>query len=57
MTGVRECLGVLPPRLLQDHSPSGEPSCTALVHDLKISGEGLVKPRHQVSQRVFGRPA
>ena len=26
-----ECLGVLPPRLLQGHSPSGDPHCTALV--------------------------
>ena len=30
--GLRnECLGVLPPRLLQDHSPSGETHCTVVV--------------------------
>ena len=38
-----ECLGVLPPRLLQGHSPSGEPKCMALVGNRTDSGEGLVK--------------
>ena len=42
--GLRsECLGVLPPRLLQGHSPSGEPKCMALVGNRTGSGEGLVK--------------
>ena len=36
------CLGVLPPRLLQSHSPSGERTCTALVQKLRGSGESLV---------------
>jgi len=35
-------LGVLPPRLLQDHSPSGEPHYTALVQKPRSSGESLV---------------
>ncbi|QNI59472.1 hypothetical protein SynBIOSU31_02610 [Synechococcus sp. BIOS-U3-1] len=35
-------LGVLPPRLLQDHSPSGEPHYTALVQKPRSSGETLV---------------
>jgi len=34
--------GVLPPRLLQGHSPSGEPHCMALVENRMGSGEGLV---------------
>ena len=38
-----ECLGVLPPRLLQGHSPSGEPQCKALVGNGTGSGEDLVK--------------
>ena len=35
-------LGVLPPRLLQGHSPTGEPHCTALVQKPRSSGESLV---------------
>ena len=31
-------LKVLPPRLLQDHSPSREPHCTVLVQHRKRSG-------------------
>jgi len=50
--GLRsEHLGVLPPRLLQDHSPSGEPQCMALVENRMGSGEGLVNgsdPSHQL---------
>ena len=38
-----ECLGVLPPRLLQGHSPSGEPQCMALVENGTGSGEKQVK--------------
>ena len=38
-----ECLGVLPPRLLQGHNPSGEPQCRALVGNATGSGEELVK--------------
>jgi hypothetical protein len=34
--------GVLPPRLLQGHSPSGEPRCTVVVGMQASSGEGLV---------------
>ena len=42
--GLRsECLGVLPPRLLQGHSPSGEPQCMDLVGNGTCSGEDLVK--------------
>ena len=42
--GLRsECLGVLPPRLLQGHSPSGEPQCMDLVGKGTCSGEDLVK--------------
>ena len=37
-----EELGVLPPRLLQDHSLCGEPHCTALVQIPVSSGEDLV---------------
>ena len=37
-----ECLGVLPPRLLQGHSPSGEPQCMASVGNGSGSGENLV---------------
>ena len=37
-----ECLGVLPPRLLQGHSPTGELPCTALVQKPRSSGEQLV---------------
>ena len=33
---------MLPPRLLQDHSPSGEPHDTALVQTPRSSGELLV---------------
>ena len=36
-------MGVLPPRLLQGHSPFGEPQCMALVENRTGSGEGLVK--------------
>ena len=39
----RKCLGVLPPRLLKGHSPSGEPQCRALVGNAAGSGEELVK--------------
>ncbi|QNI85956.1 hypothetical protein SynPROS71_02187 [Synechococcus sp. PROS-7-1] len=35
-------VGVLPPRLLQGHSPSGEPHYTALVQRWNSSGEILV---------------
>ena len=38
-----ECLGVLPPRLLQGHSPSGEPQCMAVVGNRSDSGEKLVR--------------
>ena len=42
--GLRsECLGVLPPRLLQGHSLSGEPQCMAVVESRSGSGEKLVK--------------
>jgi len=34
--------GVLPPRLLQDHSPSGEAHGTAMVQNPRSSGEQLV---------------
>ena len=34
--------GVKPPRLLQGHSPTGEPHCTALVQTSRSSGEVLV---------------
>ncbi len=34
--------GVKPPRLLQDHSPSGEPHSTDLVQTSQSSGELLV---------------
>ena len=37
-----EWVGVLPPRLLQDHSPSGEPGCTGVVQTPRGSGEHLV---------------
>ena len=37
-----EWLGVAPPRLLQDHSASGDPHYTALVQTLTSSGELLV---------------
>jgi len=41
--GLRsECLGVLPPRLLQGHSPSGQPQCMASVGNGSGSGENLV---------------
>ncbi|KGG28883.1 MULTISPECIES: hypothetical protein [unclassified Prochlorococcus] len=40
--GVILGLGVLPPRLLQDHSLSGEPYCIALVKHRNSSGELLV---------------
>ena len=46
-----ECLGVLPPRLLQGHSPSGEPQCTVVVGMQASSGETLVNdldPSHQL---------
>ncbi len=35
--------GVLPPRLLQDHSPSGETQCLDVVGMQAGSGEALVK--------------
>ena len=35
-------VGGVAPRLLQDHSPSGEPPCTALVQTPRCSGELLV---------------
>jgi len=34
---------VLPPRLLQDHSPSGETQCLVVVWMEASSGEALVK--------------
>ncbi|QNI53811.1 hypothetical protein SynBIOSE41_01292 [Synechococcus sp. BIOS-E4-1] len=37
-----ECLGVLPPVLLQGHSLSGEPHYTAQVQIARGSGEHLV---------------
>jgi len=37
-----EYLGVVPPRLLQDHSSSGDLHYTALVQNLRSSGELLV---------------
>ena len=41
--GLRsEHLGVLPPRLLQGPSPSGEPQCTVVVGMQASSGETLV---------------
>ncbi len=43
MTVWSECLGVLPHRLLQDHSPTGEPRYTALVKTARSYGEHLVK--------------
>ena len=51
MAGWSEWLGGAPPRLLQGHSPSGEPRCTDLVEKLRGSGEspvnnsGLDQPR------------
>ena len=47
----RKCLGVLPPRLLQGHSPSGEPQCMALVENRAVLGEDLVngsEPSHSL---------
>ena len=42
--GLRsECLGVLPPRLLQGHSLSSQPQCMALVENRSGPGEKLVK--------------
>ena len=50
--GLRsECLGVLPPRLLQGHSPSGEPQWMALVGNRSGSGEVLVNGS-EVSQHL-----
>ena len=50
--GLRsEHLGVLPPRLLQGHSPSGEPQCTVVVGMQASSGETLVNdsdPSHHL---------
>ncbi len=43
--------GVLPLRLLQDHSPSGEPHYTALVQTPRSSGELLVNGS-EVSARL-----
>ena len=40
--------GVLPPRLLQDHSPSGDLHYIALVQTRRGSGEALVNRRHTV---------
>ena len=43
------CCGVLPPRLLQGHSPIGEPQCMALVGNSAGSCETLVngsEPSH-----------
>ena len=49
--GFRERkFGVVPPRLLQDHSPSGESHRTALVQSPRGSGEFLVRPRLQGSK-------
>jgi hypothetical protein len=44
-----ECLGVMPPRLLQDHSPSGEPHYRALVQTSRGSGEPLVNRSEPLS--------
>ncbi|WP_186489382.1 hypothetical protein [Synechococcus sp. BIOS-U3-1] len=41
----------MPPRLLQDHSPSGEPHYRALVKHWNSSGELLVN-RSDLSKRV-----
>ena len=49
-------MGVLPPRLLQGHSPSGEPHCTALVENGASSGETLVngsEPGHYLAVHGF----
>ncbi len=49
-----ECLGVIPPRLPQDHSPSGEPHCRALVQTSRGSGEPLVnrpEPCHSLGRQ------
>ena len=43
--------GVLPPRLLQDHSPSGEPHYTALVQTPRSSGERLVNGSDPVPEK------
>ena len=46
-----EGLGVLLTRLLQGHSPSGEPQCTVVVGMQASSGETLVNgsdPSHQL---------
>ena len=44
-----EWLGVLPPRLLQDHSSSGDTHCTALVQRQRGSGELLVNGSEPIS--------
>ncbi|KZR82591.1 hypothetical protein MITS9504_03439 [Synechococcus sp. MIT S9504] len=46
--------GVLPPRLLQGHSPSGEPLYTALVEKPRSSGELLVNSS-ELSQHLVGQ--
>ncbi|QNI55219.1 hypothetical protein SynBIOSE41_02728 [Synechococcus sp. BIOS-E4-1] len=42
-------LAVLPPRLLQYHSSSGEPHCTALVLNPRSSGETLVNDSESIN--------
>ena len=54
LSGRSECLGVLPPRLLQGHSPSGEPQCMALVGMQASSGETLVNDSDQEFVRQQG---
>ena len=47
--GVNVWEGLFPPRLLQGHSPIGEPQCMALVERRAGFGEGLVndsEPSH-----------
>ena len=47
--------GVVPPRLLQDHNPSGESHRIALVQRPPGSGEFLVRTRLQGSKN-FAKP-
>jgi len=49
-----ECLEALPSRLLQDHSPTGEPHYTALVQHPRSSGELLVNSS-ELSQHLVGQ--
>ena len=48
--------GVLPPRLLQDHSPTVEPHYTALVETPRGSGEQMVNDSefsHHLLENAF----